>query len=47
MGGISEGAGFPITFNQFFRTGFPIMVVSIVVVTVVLLVAHVAIGWDV
>eukprot|EP01002_Notosolenus_urceolatus_P002784 NODE_1731_length_1317_cov_9.432177_g1441_i0.p1 GENE.NODE_1731_length_1317_cov_9.432177_g1441_i0~~NODE_1731_length_1317_cov_9.432177_g1441_i0.p1 ORF type:complete len:428 (+),score=101.94 NODE_1731_length_1317_cov_9.432177_g1441_i0:3-1286(+) len=44
--GLSEAAGYPITFNRFTRTGMPTMIVSIIVVTVYLLVFHVAIDWD-
>lgn len=43
--GISESQGFPISFNNFFRTGFPTMIVSVSTVTVYLLVFHVLIPW--
>ncbi|XP_063987100.1 P protein-like [Diachasmimorpha longicaudata] len=43
--GVAEQHGYRFTFLQFFKVGFPIMVTSTLVVTVYLLVAHVAFNW--
>jgi P protein len=43
--GLSESEGYPISFNYFFRTGFPTMIVSVLTITVYLLIFHVAIPW--
>jgi len=43
--GIAEQQGNPISFNYFFKMGFPCMVVSTLTATVYLLVTHVAIPW--
>eukprot|EP01091_Cochliopodium_minus_P008748 TRINITY_DN2033_c0_g1_i1.p1 TRINITY_DN2033_c0_g1~~TRINITY_DN2033_c0_g1_i1.p1 ORF type:complete len:712 (-),score=185.68 TRINITY_DN2033_c0_g1_i1:82-2217(-) len=43
--GLSEQAGHPISFNTFFKMGFPVMLLSLVVATAYLLVFHVVIPW--
>ena len=43
--GLAEQQGYPISFNTFFKTGFPIMVFSVSVATVYMLVFHVLIPW--
>ena len=43
--GLSEQAGFPISFNRFFKMGFPVMLLSLLIATSYLLVFHVAISW--
>eukprot|EP00670_Eutreptiella_braarudii_P011488 CAMPEP_0174317154 /NCGR_PEP_ID=MMETSP0810-20121108/7412_1 /TAXON_ID=73025 ORGANISM="Eutreptiella gymnastica-like, Strain CCMP1594" /NCGR_SAMPLE_ID=MMETSP0810 /ASSEMBLY_ACC=CAM_ASM_000659 /LENGTH=219 /DNA_ID=CAMNT_0015427075 /DNA_START=327 /DNA_END=987 /DNA_ORIENTATION=- len=45
--GLSQHYGYPISFMKFFATGFPVMIGSMFTLTGYLLVAHVAIGWDV
>jgi len=42
---LAEQAGFRISFNRFFLTGFPVMIISMVVATIYLLVFHVLIPW--
>ncbi|XP_004343150.2 tyrosine transporter [Capsaspora owczarzaki ATCC 30864] len=44
--GLSEQHGYPISFLNFFKTGFPIMIVSLVVATIYLLIAHSWLGWQ-
>jgi Na+/H+ antiporter NhaD/arsenite permease-like protein len=43
--GIAEQQGYPISFNYFFKMGFPCMVVSTMVATVYLVITHVLIPW--
>jgi len=43
--GLSEQQGYPISFNRFFKTGFPVMIVSVITATIYLLIFHVAIPW--
>ena len=45
--GLSQQYGFPISFNQFFMTGFPVMIGSMFTLTAYLLLVHCAFGWDV
>jgi len=44
--GLSQQYGYPISFMDFFRVGFPIMLVSMCVLTVWLLLLHPGFGWD-
>ncbi|ELR13426.1 P protein, putative [Acanthamoeba castellanii str. Neff] len=43
--GIAEQQGYPISFNYFFKMGFPCMLVSTAVATVYILISHVIIPW--
>lgn len=43
--GIAEQYGRPISFNYFFKMGFPCMMVSTLTATAYMLVTHVLIGW--
>eukprot|EP01095_Lingulamoeba_sp_RSL-Kostka_P011569 TRINITY_DN443_c1_g6_i1.p1 TRINITY_DN443_c1_g6~~TRINITY_DN443_c1_g6_i1.p1 ORF type:complete len:745 (-),score=248.62 TRINITY_DN443_c1_g6_i1:42-2216(-) len=43
--GLAEQDGYHISFNTFFKTGFPVMLLSVFVATVYLLITHVAIHW--
>lgn len=47
--GLSEQQGYPISFVQFFKLGFPIMLVSVFIANIYLLIFHVWIpwGWDI
>ena len=45
--GMAEQEGITISFNRFFRVGFPMMLFSVVIATIYLVICHVAIGWDV
>lgn len=42
---LCEHSGVTITFGDFFKMGFPIMIVTLFVATVYLLISHVAIAW--
>jgi P protein len=42
--GLSEQAGHPISFNQFFKVGFPTMIITVFVATIYLLTLFVWIG---
>ena len=44
--GLSEEAGYPISFNEFFRAGFPIMILSTFIVTFYMLLVYVVGGED-
>nr|AOW69282.1 pink-eyed dilution-like protein [Choanoeca perplexa] len=44
--GMAEQEGITISFNRFFRVGFPMMLVSVSVATVYLLICHSALQWD-
>lgn len=44
--GIAEQHGYPITFNMFFKIGFPMMLVTNAVAMVYLLICHSAAGWN-
>uniref|UniRef100_A0A2K5HN08 Citrate transporter-like domain-containing protein n=1 Tax=Colobus angolensis palliatus TaxID=336983 RepID=A0A2K5HN08_COLAP len=44
--GIAEQHGYGFSFMEFFRLGFPMMIVSCVVGMCYLLVAHVVVGWN-
>ncbi len=44
--GVAEQHGCKFTFLDFFKVGFPITLVSLVVATVYLLVCHVALSWN-
>lgn len=43
--GLAEQQGYPISFNYFIRTGFPVMLLSVSVCTIYLLLTHVLIPW--
>jgi len=43
--GISEHDGYPISFNTFFKLGFPTMIVTVFIAHVYMLIFHVAIPW--
>jgi Na+/H+ antiporter NhaD/arsenite permease-like protein len=43
--GITEAVGEPISFNYFFKRGFPVAMVSLLIANIYLLVFHVAIPW--
>jgi P protein len=43
--GLAEQQGYPISFNSFFRMGFPVMLLSVATVTVYLLLTHILIPW--
>eukprot|EP01097_Dermamoeba_algensis_P003099 TRINITY_DN2250_c0_g1_i1.p1 TRINITY_DN2250_c0_g1~~TRINITY_DN2250_c0_g1_i1.p1 ORF type:complete len:342 (+),score=121.84 TRINITY_DN2250_c0_g1_i1:131-1027(+) len=45
VAGIAEQQGYPITFNTFFKAGFPVMILSMIVCTIYLLIFHVAFEW--
>nr|AOW69295.1 pink-eyed dilution-like protein [Salpingoeca infusionum] len=45
--GMAEQAGLSLSFNRFFKVGFPIMLVSVVIATIYLVICHIAIGWNV
>jgi len=44
--GLSEEAGYPISFNEFFRAGFPVMLLSTFIVTFYMLLVYVVGGED-
>ncbi|XP_070552301.1 P protein-like [Ptychodera flava] len=44
--GIAEQHGYTITFNQFFKIGFPMMLVTTFVAMIYLLICHVALEWN-
>ncbi len=44
--GLSEEAGYPISFNEFFRAGFPVMILSTIIVTFYMLLVYVVGGED-
>ncbi|XP_008496307.1 P protein [Calypte anna] len=44
--GIAEQHGYGFSFMQFFRLGFPMMIVSCIIGMCYLLVAHVVLGWN-
>ena len=44
--GIAEQHGYKFSFIDFFKVGFPITIVSLIVATVYLLICHVVIGWN-
>lgn len=46
MAGLAEQEGIPITFNRFFKLGFPVMLLSTFVAMIYLLICHVALEWD-
>jgi P protein len=43
--GLSEQQGYPISFMGYFKTGFPIMIISVFVATIYMLITHVWIPW--
>ncbi|KAJ6641782.1 P protein [Pseudolycoriella hygida] len=43
--GMATTHGYKLTFNQFFKIGFPIMIVSIIVCTIYLMICHVLFSW--
>ncbi|GLV36913.1 hoepel1 [Carabus blaptoides fortunei] len=44
--GVAEQHGYRFTFIEFLKLGFPVMISSMMVVTVYMMVAHVALGWN-
>lgn len=44
--GVAEQHGYRFTFVQFFKVGFPVVIVSVTTITVYLMVAHVALEWN-
>ncbi|KAK6622012.1 hypothetical protein RUM44_001819 [Polyplax serrata] len=44
--GVAEQHGYRFTFIEYFKVGFPVMIVSVTVCTVYLLIAHVALEWN-
>ncbi|XP_050055665.1 P protein-like isoform X2 [Aphis gossypii] len=44
--GVAEQHGYRMSFVQFFKVGYPVMLGSIVIATVYLLVSHVTFGWN-
>lgn len=46
MAGLAEQEGISITFNGFFKVGFPIMLVSTFVIMIYLVICHVAFDWQ-
>ena len=44
--GLSEEAGYPISFNEFFKAGFPVMILSTVIVTFYMVLVYVVGGED-
>ncbi|XP_006812457.1 P protein-like [Saccoglossus kowalevskii] len=44
--GIAEQHGYTITFNQFFKVGFPMMLVTTFIAMIYLLICHVAFDWN-
>ncbi|KAL0276904.1 UNVERIFIED_CONTAM: hypothetical protein PYX00_004364 [Menopon gallinae] len=44
--GVAEQHGYRFTFVEYFKVGFPVMIVSVSVCTVYLMIAHVALGWN-
>ena len=44
--GLSEEAGYPISFNEFFRAGFPVMILSTFIVTFYMILVYVVGGED-
>lgn len=42
---LAEKEGHPITFGRFFKFGFPMMLISLVVASVYMLIFHVLIQW--
>ena len=44
--GLSEEAGYPISFNEFFKAGFPVMLLSTVIVTFYMVLVYVVGGED-
>jgi len=44
--GLAEQAGYPISFMRFFKTGFPMMLISTFFAMLYLLICHSAIGWN-
>ena len=39
--GMSEEAGYPISFNEFFKAGFPVMILTTFIVTIYMLIVYV------
>jgi Na+/H+ antiporter NhaD/arsenite permease-like protein len=46
MAGLAEQEGISITFNRFFKTGFPIMLLSTFVAMIYLVLCHVVGDWQ-
>ncbi|CAG2113689.1 unnamed protein product [Medioppia subpectinata] len=44
--GVAEQHGYRFTFMDFFKIGFPIMLLTTSIATVYLIVCHVVIGWN-
>eukprot|EP01100_Stratorugosa_tubuloviscum_P004344 TRINITY_DN207_c2_g3_i1.p1 TRINITY_DN207_c2_g3~~TRINITY_DN207_c2_g3_i1.p1 ORF type:complete len:782 (+),score=355.55 TRINITY_DN207_c2_g3_i1:131-2476(+) len=43
--GLCEQSGYPISFNRFFKLGFPLMIFTMVIATIYMLIFHVLITW--
>jgi hypothetical protein len=43
---MSEEAGYPISFNEFFRAGFPVMIISTAIVSLYMILVYVVGGDD-
>ncbi|XP_037042461.1 P protein-like [Bradysia coprophila] len=43
--GLATAHGYKFTFNQFFKIGFPVMILSIIVCTAYLMICHVLFSW--
>jgi len=43
--GLAEAQGYPISFIEFFKAGFPVMILSTFVATCYMLIFHVVIPW--
>jgi Na+/H+ antiporter NhaD/arsenite permease-like protein len=44
MAGMSEEAGYPVTFNEFFRAGFPVMIITTVIISFYMVLVYVVGG---
>ena len=44
--GLAEQNGYPISFNDFFKMGFPVMIVSILAASLYLILCHVVSDWN-
>lgn len=45
--GLAEQNGYKITFNGFFKMGFPMMIVTTLTIMIYLIICHIVIGWNV
>ena len=44
MAGMSEEAGYPVSFNEFFKAGFPIMILTTLIVSFYMVLVYVVGG---